>query len=96
MTDIEVLSDALVTAENAFAASLVTRRANRDVMTKREFRAYNEETRDEQIQIQRDVSAAEKALRDHLNAGRENVATQVISVGTLDEGNRITGVSSDG
>ncbi len=94
--ELQGLQDALVAAENAFAAQLVERRANRLVMTKAEFRAYNEATRTEQVDISREVSEATKALQDFLNAGREEAAAQVISVGTLHEGNRIKGASPDG
>ncbi len=96
MAEVQGLQDAVVAAEDVLAALLVTRRANRLVMTKVAFREYNEATRTLQVDIQKEVMNAARKLRDHLNAGRENVATQVISVGTLDEGNRITGVSLDG
>ncbi len=93
MVDTQVLSDAVVATEDAFAASLVTRRDNRESMTRRDFRAFNESTRAEQVKITADMEAANQALRDHMNSERENVQAQVISVGTLDEGNRVKGVS---
>lgn len=96
MTDLQELQDVVVAAEDAFAALLVTRRANRLSMTRVEFKAYNDSTRDEQVQISADVESANQALRDHMNAGRADVMSQVISVGTLDEGNRVTGVGPNG
>lgn len=96
MADTQVLQDAVVAAEDTFAALLVTRRGNRDTMTRRDFRSYNASTRADQVQISADVESANQALRDHLNGERENVIAQVISVGTLDEGNRVKGVSPSG
>ena len=66
--DTQALQDAIVVAEDAFAALLAIRRSNRDSMSPKDFRAYNESTR----------------------------AEQVISVGTLKEGNSPGGVAPDG
>ena len=96
MADTQPLQDAIVAAEDAFAALLVNRRSNRDSMSRKDFLAYNEATRAEQLQVTADADAANQALRDALNAERENVAAQVIKVGTLDEGNRLKGVAPDG
>ena len=94
--DTQGLQDAIVVAEDAFAALLATRRSNRDSMSPRDFRAYNESTRVEQLQVTGDADRANQALRDALNAERSAVAEQVISVGTLKEGNSPGGVSPDG
>ncbi len=94
--EVQGLQDAVVAAEDALAALLVSRRANRLVMTKAAFREYNEETRTLQVDIQKEVTNAARNLRDYLNAGREDAALHVISVGTLDEGNRAKAVSTDG
>lgn len=96
MADTKALQDAIVVAEDAFAALLAVRRSNRDSMSPRDFREYNESTRAEQVQVQADANAANKALRDALNAERSAVAEQVISVGTLREGNSPGGVAPDG
>ena len=96
MVDTQALQDAIVVAEDAFAALLATRRSNRDSMSPKDFREYNESTRAEQVQVQGDANRANQALRDALNAERSAVAEQVISVGTLKEGNSPGGVATDG
>ena len=93
MVDTQALQDAIVVAEDAFAALLVTRRSNRESMSRKDFREYNESTRAEQLQVTADADAANQALRDALNAERSAVAEQVISVGTLKEGNSPGGVT---
>ena len=93
MADVAALTKAAVAADDALAALIVTRRSNRDSKTKAEFRDYNESTRAQQLQVQRDADAASKALSDSLNVDREHAAAQVISVGTLHETNRSGGVS---
>ena len=94
--DTQALQDAIVVAEDAFAALLATRRSNRDSMSPKDFREYNEATRAEQIQVTADANKANQALRDALNAEKSAVAEQVISVGTLKESNSPEGVDSDG
>jgi hypothetical protein len=96
MADISDLQDACVAAETAKAELLVTRRANRDSMSKRGFREYNEATRAEQIQVEADVQAANQALQDGLNEVRSDAVAQVVDVGTLNEGNQPQGVNTDG
>lgn len=93
MADTQELQDAVVVAEDALAALLAIRRANRESMSRNDFRAYNDSTRAEQLTATGDVNDTNQALRDHLNAARSNVQAQIISVGTLDEGNRMKGVN---
>ena len=60
---------------------LKERRANRESMTKAEFRAYNENTRQKQIDVQKAVDEAQRTLSMSLDRVRHEVA-----VGTVEEG----------
>lgn len=88
MSDIETLKADLADAEAAKALLVDERRANRATMSPTAFRAYNEETRDQQIDVQADLQTATDAITAHLNNAR-----QEIMVGTLSETNTPGGAS---
>ena len=96
MTDVAALQQACVDAEQAKADLLVERRANRETMSRNGFRAYNEETRPEQLAVQAAVDVAEKSFRGALDEIRVDAVHQVVNVGTLNEGNQPQGVNTDG
>lgn len=88
MAHIDELKTALAEAEAVKETLLETRRANRETMSKMGFRAYNEETRAEQLEVQAAVTAAIAAITVHLNNSR-----QEIFVGTLNESETVGGAS---
>lgn len=94
MTDISEVQEKVAVAKQAMTDAyeaeeslLKERRENRDKMSRADFRAYNEQTRDKQKKVQRDIDSAEAELHRLLNNAR-----QEIMVGTLSEGNSAGGV----
>lgn len=89
MSDLAALQAAVTEAKNELEAAeaakealLEERRANRDSMSKKDFRAYNESTTTRQLETQAAVDAAQAKLSAALNTVR-----QEILVGTLSEVN---------
>ena len=88
MAHIDELKADLATAEATKEALITERQDNRDTMSKMGFRAYNEETRAEQLEVEAAVTAAIGAITAHLNNSR-----QEIYVGTLSESDTVGGAS---
>ena len=86
---IPALKQAVDDAYTAEEELLEERRANRESLSKSAFRAYNEETRQRQIDVQKAISAAERQLQLALNNAR-----QELLVGTVAESN--TGGGANG
>ncbi len=95
MSDIAVLQDACVAAEQVKADLLVERRENRTTMSKVAFREYNESTRDQQLKVQKLLDSADRKFRKALDEIRVDAVHQVVNVGTLNEGNQPQGVNTD-
>ncbi len=91
MADIAALKQAVDAAEAVKEALLVDRRANRDAMSKIAFRAYNEETRDDQVKVQKDIDDAVAALNKALNKVRSDALE--VAVGTLESTSTIGGAN---
>jgi hypothetical protein len=91
MADIATLKAALDEAEAAKETLIAERRANRESMTRTEFRAFNESTRVEQIETERAVQNAQKALAAALNDVRAEALN--VAVGTVNETNKVGGAS---
>jgi hypothetical protein len=80
MADIQALKLAVDQAEAAKEILVEERRANRESMTKAEFKAYNTSTYQEQIDVEKAVGKAISDLQAALNAAR-----QELLVGTVGE-----------
>ena len=93
MADIAALQADCVTAETAKSELLAKRADKRAKLSKVAFKEYNEATRAEQLAVQAAVTAADKAFKAGLDGVRSDAVTQVINVGTLEEGNRIGAVN---
>ncbi len=87
MADLAALKAAVDAAEAAKETLLTERRGNREVMSPRDFRAYNEATRVQQKNVEADVSAADKAFQDELKVIRADAVDAAINVavGTVSE-----------
>ena len=96
MADVAILQQACVDAEQAKADLLAKRRENRTTMSKIGFREYNESTRDQQLNVQKVLDAADKAFRGALDEIRVDAVHQVVNIGTLNEGNQAQEVNTDG
>ena len=94
MTDIAALQADCVEAETAKSDLLAVRAGHRETMSKSAFRAYNAASAAEQLAVQAAVTAADQAFTDALNEVRSDAVTQVVDVGTLEEGNRVGQVGS--
>lgn len=94
MADIAVLQAACVAAETAKSELLAKRAEKRGKVSVAAFKEYNEATRAEQLAVQAAVTAADKAFKAGLDTVRSDAVTQVIDVGTLNEGNKIGSVNS--
>lgn len=92
MADIAALKQAVDAAETVKEDLVAERRANRDAMSKIAFRAYNEETRDDQIKVQKDIDDAVAALNKALNKVRSDALE--VAVGTLESTSTMGGASS--
>ncbi len=87
MADLAALKAAVDAAEAAKEALLVERRTNRETMSPRDFRAYNDATRVQQKNVEADVGAADKAFQDELKVIRADAVDNAINVavGTVNE-----------
>lgn len=86
MADIQALKQNLDAAEQAKENLIVERRERRDALSKKDFRAFNEETRQDQLDAEKAVREARDALTAELNNAR-----QELMVGTLSESNTVRG-----
>ena len=93
MADIAALQEDCVVAETAKAELIATRASKREELSKTAFRQYNESTRSEQLAVTESLRAANEAFTAALNEVRSDAVTQVVNVGTLEEGNQIGQVS---
>lgn len=84
--DIAQLKADLDAAEAAELALIEERRANRVSMTKAEFQAYNDDTRQDQKDLARAVKAAEQALHSALNNKRQEILVEAIGEGSSQGG----------
>lgn len=91
MADIAALKAALDQAEADKEALLEERRANRASMSKADFRAYNDQTRQQQVEIQKAVDDAQAELTQALNSVRSEALN--VAVGTISESNSAGGTS---
>ena len=89
MADLAALKAAVDVAEAAKETLLDERRTNRDTMSPRDFRAYNEATRAQQKDVTADETAATKAYQDELKVIRADAVDKAINVavGTISESN---------
>ncbi len=87
MADLAALKAAVDVAEAAKETLLTERRGNRDTMSPRDFRAYNDATRVQQKNVEGDVAAATTAFQDELKVIRADAVDAAISVavGTINE-----------
>ena len=93
MADIAALQQACVDAELVKTDLLSERRAQREKMSKGAFRAYNDASRAEQLEVQGNLDVANEAFTEALDEVRVNAVHQVVDVGTLEEGNMTQGVN---
>jgi Skp family chaperone for outer membrane proteins len=91
MADIAALKAALDEAEATQDALIEERRQNRESMTRAGFRAYNEETKAQQVEVARAIADAQQALTAALNNVRSEALS--VAVGTLSESGTQGGVS---
>ncbi len=89
MADLAALKAAVDTAEAAKVALLKERASKRAAMPKAEFKVYNFATRQQQLDIEADVTAANNAFNDELKVIRSDAVENAISVavGTMGETN---------
>ncbi len=93
MTDIAALQQACVDAELVKTDLLAERSKEREKLSKRAFREYNDASRAEQLEVQGNLDVANKAFTAALDEVRVGAVHQVVDVGTLEEGNKIGPVS---
>lgn len=79
MADIQALKAAVDAAYQAEEELLAERREKRDTLSKRDFRAYNEETRQTQINVQKAIDDAERELQLALNNARQQLLVGTVS-----------------
>jgi len=79
MPDIAQIQANLADAEEAKEKLLKERRKNREKMSKSAFRAYNEETRQKQIDVETDIRNARAALTEALNLSRQELLVGTVS-----------------
>lgn len=91
MADIAALKAALDQAEADKEALIQERAEKRRTMSKYDFRAYNEETHQQQIDVQKAVDDAQAALTSALNDVRSEALN--VAVGTISESNSAGGTS---
>ncbi len=76
--DVKALVAAVDAAEATFQALIDERRANRVSMTRAKFKAYNDDTREQQLAAQAAVTGAIKALQGSLNNSRQEVLVSAL------------------
>ncbi len=86
--DVKALVAAVDAAEATFQALIDERRANRVSMPAAKFKAYNTDTREQQLAAQAGVTNATKALQAALNNTRQEVL-----VGALEGRDTLGGAS---
>ncbi|KKL63655.1 hypothetical protein LCGC14_2172950 [marine sediment metagenome] len=91
MTELADLKVAVDTAEAAKDDLVTERRANRETMSPRDFKAYNESTWAEQIDVEKAVTAANKAFQSAATTIRSEAIN--VAIGTLSETNTPGGTS---
>ncbi len=83
-TDVQALVAAVAAAEAAKQVLLDERRGNRTKLTKAKFKAYNEDTRQHQVDVQAAVDTATADLQAHLNNARQTILVEALGeTGTL-------------
>ncbi len=87
MADLAALKAAVDVAEAAKETLLIERRGNKETMSPRDFRAYNDSTRAQQKNIQAAVTDAVSAFQGELKVIRADAVDKAINVavGTLTE-----------
>jgi hypothetical protein len=91
MTDLSALKIEVDTAEAAKETLVAERRTNRETMNRADWRAYNEETRSQQIEVEKAVTAANKAFQEAATTIRSEAIN--VAIGTISETNTPGGTS---
>ncbi len=91
MADLAALKAAVDETEAAKEVLIGIRRENYAQMNRTDFKAYNEESRDLQVQLQADVDDATEAFQAELKVIRADAVDNAINVavGTINESNTL-------